>query len=539
MRAHRHGLGYGVPMARVKCRTTWRERWRNASLKTSFMVYMLGFLVAALVLSSITAAVFADLQNQVTEDAYELSGLYLYDEDTDQLVPARNVEVTTEGSTAFVQTIREGMETLNPATLPADTSVVDASDYSFSAETLAYESDGSVSIGTETDAVEIGELTAANIPEYDAAAREQFDTWLTQHPDSPYASFFPQEGQDGSSADSSGLITSPIGYYLSTPPSAGASALSTLFGLLTFLMFPLWFGLCIFLAARRFFRMRLAPGIDTLDHAAAKIADQDLDFTVAYDRDDELGRLASSFETMRANLVETQRDLWRTAEERKRLNAAFAHDLRTPLTVLKGKIELLEARLQSGTTSPEQLSNSVASLSNQVERLERYVAAMSGLQKLEDRAAVRRREPFDAVAGAIEDAGEGLAPGANRSFALSISVRCDHERPELCVDRAFVGEVADNLVSNALRFAQTHVDARLDVEDDFLVLIVEDDGPGFSPEALARGCSPFFSETPSKDHFGLGLNIASLLCEKHGGSLLLENQPQGGARVIARFRLNK
>lgn len=546
MRTHRYGLGHGIPMARVKkprsqgkLRAAWRERWHNASLKTSFMVYMLGFLMAALVLSSFTAAVFADLQNQVTEDAYELSGLYLYDEDAGQLVPARTVEVTTEGSTAFVQTIREGVEAISPANLPADTSVVDASDYSFSAGTLTYESDGSVSVGTKTDAVEIGELTATNIPEYDAVAREQFNTWLAEHPDSPYASFFPQEGQDGTSTDSSGLLTSPIGYYLSTPPSAGASALSTLFGLLTFLMFPLWFGVCIFLAARRFFRMRLAPGIDVLDHAAAKIADQDLDFTVTYNRDDELGRLAASFETMRVSLAESQRDLWRTAEERKRLNAAFAHDLRTPLTVLKGKIELLEARLQSGTASPEQLSSSIASLSNQVERLERYVAAMSGLQKLEDRTAQRRREPFDAVASAIADAGEGLAPGADRLFALSISARCDRERPDLFVDRAFVGETADNLVTNALRFAQTRVDARLDVEGGFLVLIVEDDGPGFSPEALARGCSPFFSETPSKDHFGLGLNIASLLCEKHGGNLFLENQPQGGARVIARFKLDE
>ena len=56
-----------------------RERWHNASLKTSFMVYMLGFLVAALGLSTATASVFAALHNEVTADAYEISGLYLYD----------------------------------------------------------------------------------------------------------------------------------------------------------------------------------------------------------------------------------------------------------------------------------------------------------------------------------------------------------------------------------------------------------------------------------------------------------------------------
>ena len=98
-----------------------------------------------------------------------------------------------------------------------------------------------------------------------------------------------------------------------------------------------------------------------------------------------------------------------------------------------------------------------------------------------------------------------------------------------------VEEVAENLVGNAARFADGRVDARLDVRDGFLVLAVEDDGPGFSPAALERGCAPFFSETPSKDHFGLGLNIAALLCDKHGGDLALENRAEGGAR--ARFAL--
>ena len=115
--------------------------------------------------------------------------------------------------------------------------------------------------------------------------------------------------------------------------------------------------------------MRLAPGLAVLDNATEKIAKQDLDFTVARGRDDELGRLAQSFETMRASLAESQKALWRTAEERKRLNAAFAHDLRTPLTKLKGKIELLDTRIKAGTASPEQLEASTASLSAQVERL--------------------------------------------------------------------------------------------------------------------------------------------------------------------------
>ena len=329
-----------------------KKKWRNASLKTSFMVYMLLFLLAALVLSTTTAAIFGNLQNRVSEDAYEVTGLYIYDASDDALVPARAVDVTADGHTALVQTVRNGIGRIARESLPDSTSVADASAYSY----VNGESDVELS-GSMSDSGFSSDVTMANLPAYDAQARDLFDRWLAENPDSPYAAFFSANpAGENAGTNTEGLMTSAVGYFLSTPPSSGAQALSSLFGLLSFLMFPLWFGACIFAAARRFFRMRLAPGLAVLDDAAARIADQNLDFTVAYNRDDELGRLARSFETMRASLAESQRALWRTAEERKRLNAAFAHDLRTPLTILKGKIELLEGRAQSGQTTGEQLA---------------------------------------------------------------------------------------------------------------------------------------------------------------------------------------
>ena len=526
-----------------------RERWHNASLKTSFMVYMLGFLVAALGLSTATASVFAALHNEVTADAYEISGLYLYDAEANALVPARSLAIDQAGNELFVQRADDGRETIPISNPPASLHVerIQAYTYSYRVETgeegmlvleeyFAGSSELSYYEGEDGIAVQ-------DVPAYDARARELFDEWAAENANNPYGAFLDEGTGNGAADDGAGssrfgdLLVSPIGYYVHSAPSEGASVLSTLFGLLMFFMFPLWFGVCIFAAARRFYRMRLAPGLSTLDAAASKIADQDLDFSVAYDRDDELGRLAASFETMRASLAASQRALWRTAEERKRLNAAFAHDLRTPLTILKGKVELLEAHLQAGDATPGQLASSAASLAAQVERLERYVTAMSGLQKLEDRTVRPAAQPFDAVAGAVDDIGRSLC-APNRAFAFSVSAQCNAERPELAVDRSLVEEVAENLVGNAARFAAAHVEARMDVRDGFLVLTVEDDGPGFSPAALEQGCAPFFSESPSKDHFGLGLNIAALLCDKHGGSLTLGNRAEGGARTTARFALN-
>ena len=518
-----------------------RTRWHNASLKTSFMVYMLGFLLLALLLSTSTRGAFGALQNSATADAYEISGLYLYDAQDDTLVPARAVDIDENGSSMFVQTVRGDMAALPLVELSSLAEVTDASDYQYAPGPSSL----SGTKNSEDDAFSIEipdqvELTASELPAYDIQAQERFEAWLAEHPDSPYASFFSSETDNAESdakTSETGLLTSAIGYYVYTPPSDEARALSSLFGLLAFLMFPLWFGACIFAAARRFFRKRLEPGFSVLDRAASSIAEQNLEFSVSYDRDDELGHLAESFETMRASLAESQRALWRTAEERKRLNAAFAHDLRTPLTILKGKIELLDAHVREGDVPVERLTASVASLGAQVERLERYVQAMSGLQKLEDRAVTARAAAFDQVANMIEETGEGLAVHAGKTFALSVSDRCDRERPVLHVDQAIVGEVAENLLNNATRYASSHVDARIDVRDNQLTLIVEDDGPGFSAAALERGCAPFYSEAPSAEHFGLGLNIASLMCEKHGGGLLLQNLESGGARTVAQFSL--
>ena len=528
-----------------------RHSWRNASLKTSFMVYMLVFLLIALVVSTGTASVFASLQNDTTRDAYEMSGLYVYDESTNSLVPARAVEIDENGSNVFVQTVRDDMTSLPMSDVSPLTSITDASDYQYTSASFGLS--GSLSNDEDSNelTIEVPEdedmpaedLSVEGLPAYDAQARARFYAWIEEHPESPYAAFFSGDDPALDAESSYGLITSAIGYYLSTPPSDEALLLSSLFGTLTFLMFPLWFGLCIFAAARRFFQKRLQPGFTVLDEAASNIAHQDLDFTVTYDRDDELGRLASSFETMRASLASSQRSLWRTAEERKRLNAAFAHDLRTPLTILKGKIELLDAHLQTGDASPERLAASVSSLADQVKRLERYVEAMSGLQKLEDRAIAVHDVSFDDAAIMVDDIGVALSAQHGCAFGLSVSPRCDRERPALHLDQAIVGEVAENLLSNAARYARTRIDARMDVQDGSLVLMVDDDGPGFSPDALERGCAPFFSEAPSSDHFGLGLNIASLLCEKHGGGLVLENRETngaegaGGARTIARFSL--
>jgi signal transduction histidine kinase len=147
---------------------------------------------------------------------------------------------------------------------------------------------------------------------------------------------------------------------------------------------PFFFGLCIISSSLLFYRNKLKRPIELLGEASEKIASNDLDFHISYDSEDEMGKLCASFETMRRALEESSRAMWRTMEERKRLNAAFSHDLRTPLTVLRGYADFLKNYLPQGKVNEEKLISTVSTMSVHIARLEDYVRMMSEVQKLED-----------------------------------------------------------------------------------------------------------------------------------------------------------
>lgn len=92
---------------------------------------------------------------------------------------------------------------------------------------------------------------------------------------------------------------------------------------------------------RSFYLRKIKKPLAILDLASSRIAAGELEFIDEYDSRNEFGRLAESFETMRVSLHKANREMWQMMEARKRLNAAFAHDMRTPLTVLRGYSDFL------------------------------------------------------------------------------------------------------------------------------------------------------------------------------------------------------
>ena len=296
--------------------------------------------------------------------------------------------------------------------------------------------------------------------------------------------------------------------------------------------FVLTAALAFLIDAWWFYRWKIKKPLAVLNNASQKIAQNDLDFHVESPSSDEMGRLCQSFETMRASLEANSRALWDAVEERKRLNAAFSHDLRTPLTVLQGYSDFLLDTLPSGDLSPEKTVDTVLTMKRSLVRLQRYVESMNSLQRLEDLHPHRTEAGFSNLCGQLAETGAILrGEGRFQFFAQG-------EGP-LFLDSELLFQVFENLLSNAGRYAQQMVWARAELSEGSLSLAVSDDGPGFPPEALKRAAEPYYrgeKNAPEREnHFGLGLYLCRVLCEKHGGSLQIENSPAGGAKVTARF----
>lgn len=306
----------------------------------------------------------------------------------------------------------------------------------------------------------------------------------------------------------------------------------TVYNILSFMsvcIYPICFIVCIVVTSVLFYKRQLQKPIAILDYAAGEIADNNLDFKIAYDKEDELGKLCASFEKMRQALQESNEEMWRQIEERKRLNAAFSHDLRTPLTVLKGQSELLRQYAPKMTT--EKVSNTSEMMHRHIVRLEEYVQTMGELQRLEDIEIVRQSVPMNGVCRQFREIGEAVCNGK----ALFCEVMED-KHIDLNIDTAIVLRVYDNLLANAVRFAKKKIKVSAESRDGYLYLTVSDDGSGFAGKDLENATKPFYKTVRETDneHFGMGLNICKILCEKHGGYIRLSNRD--GAVVTAAFR---
>ncbi len=193
---------------------------------------------------------------------------------------------------------------------------------------------------------------------------------------------------------------------------------------------------------------------------------------------------------------------------------------------------MLTAYAPGEQVDKQKLSGILATLNQQAVRIEGYVEAMSTVQKLEDISLSPKNIRANELFGHLAEEASLLCSQAGKTMRLSL----DKSPILVPLDSALITRVMENLMSNALRYAQTTVYFEAAADRTGISLILSDDGRGFSPEELKKAASPFYKDAETtSEHFGMGLNICKVLCERHNGSLTLSNRPQGGARITARF----
>lgn len=284
-------------------------------------------------------------------------------------------------------------------------------------------------------------------------------------------------------------------------------------------------------AAAVYYRKKLREPITQLQNGVERIQEDNLDFHIEYDGDDELGRLCCSMEKMRRELRQKHKALWESLEQRKLLNASVAHDLRTPITVLKGYLDYLEKNIPQDKLTEDMLLDTVSSIQGAVNRLELYVESVRDIEKIETIEIEKRSENVKLLLNELRS--NVLQLAGNKEIIISNDITVD----KIQIDKGVFFRILENLLQNALRYAEKQVSINLSHKKDLLILTVKDDGKGFSATDLEKATTVFYSNDKEKQHFGIGLSVCKILCEKHGGLLYVGNQKEKGACVTAKLKI--
>lgn len=279
-----------------------------------------------------------------------------------------------------------------------------------------------------------------------------------------------------------------------------------------------------------FYRNKLKKPIEELELASQRIADNDLAFRITYENRDEMGHLCHEFDRMRGQLEDNNRKLWHMIEDERALRSAIAHDIRSPLSVLKGYQEMLIDYFPDGTIDREKAVEMLQEGMKQIHRMDVFIDSMQKMNSLEHRTLKAERISSAQLEKDIQ--GELDILGKEKDIRLSV---CQTDEV-FQGDQEVIMEVLENLLSNAIRYSRKRIDIKVSLTSELLTISVQDDGNGFLEDA--EKVTSAFHQKNIKDsltHTGMGMYLARLYCEKHGGKLLLDNEKSGGAIVTAVF----
>lgn len=287
----------------------------------------------------------------------------------------------------------------------------------------------------------------------------------------------------------------------------------------------------VFIALR--YARKFNRELQKLSAAAEKIRRQDLDFTAEPTKIVEFRKVMDSLDRLKCGLQQALEEQWAMQQQKKRQFSALAHDIKTPLAIVSGNAELLaETKL---TKAQQEYTSFILEHAGQIRR---YVAGMLALSGPD--LPVSSVCDTEKLLSEIRTDAEQLG----KSKHLSCLLHAENLPATLPLPEDTLRRILTNLTDNAVQYSPEggSIFVTASIREDVLCLSVRDEGEGFSPEALALAATEFYrgdKSRTSREHFGLGLFIAGQLLAELGGTLHLENAPEGGALVKISIPLKK
>jgi signal transduction histidine kinase len=267
-----------------------------------------------------------------------------------------------------------------------------------------------------------------------------------------------------------------------------------------------------------------------MSQAAEDIAGGDLDVHLSPSPVREIAEVASALEGMSTSLRDSLARQDALEQERRLFVGAIAHDLRTPLFMLRGHLKGLERGV---ATTPEKIAHYVAICQTQADVLERLISDLFAYTRLEHLELEPDRQPLE-LAALLRQTVEAATPlAAAKDITLTTDLAAD--RGSIVGDSHLLMRAVENLLDNALRHTPEGGEIRVGMagKDGRLVFTVADSGPGLAAHDLPHLFTPLYRGEASRSQqtggAGLGLAIARRILEAHGGSLAAANRAEGGA----------
>lgn len=269
------------------------------------------------------------------------------------------------------------------------------------------------------------------------------------------------------------------------------------------------------------YRSVLRP-LSKLQEATRKIRDGNLDFTLEVEEDDEIGELCQDFEEMRIRLKENAAEKVQYDIENKELISNISHDLKTPITAIKGYVEGI---LDGVASSPEKLDKYIRTIYNKANDMDRLIDELTFYSKIDTNKipyTFTKINVDDYFRDCAEEVGLDME---SRNIELGY-FNYVNEDVMIIADVEQLKRVINNIVSNSVKYLDKPrgiINIRIKDVGDFIQIEIEDNGRGIAAKDLPYIFDRFYrtdsSRNSSQGGSGIGLSIVRKIIEDHGGRI--------------------